>query len=114
MDPTANYPFSKQFEDIWLPLFGSIPTNSRVSNILNDSKIVLCKRTTDLLGERGRVGAYIDVALCIGFVNVLQTFSISVHHQPGVVVKEHANTVVTQLVAWNTTKILNTQSIQLY
>ena len=55
--------------------------------------------TTDLLVESMRERAHVQVGLRCRLVDVLQTVSISVHDQTRVIVEQHADAVVTELVA---------------
>lgn len=53
---------------------------------------------TNLLGESRWVSAHTEVRFSCRLVNVLQTVSISIHDQASVVIEQHPNAVVTQLV----------------
>lgn len=55
--------------------------------------------TSYLLVESGRERAHAHVGFSCSLVDVLQAVSVSVHDQTGVVVKQNANAVVTQLIS---------------
>lgn len=55
--------------------------------------------TSYLLVESGGERAHTHVGFSCRLVDVLQAVSVSVHDQTGVIVKQNANAVVTQLIS---------------